>query len=490
MMINTLYNKLALSMFVLLLCIGFMFIVLVRNTSIAYEQEVTQRLNAKLAQHVIDHEPLIADQKVNEEALEKLFHWLMFVNPNLEVYLLDSSGEILAYSAPKGKIKRKQVALQVVQRFIEGEVVFPLLGDDPRNEQRKKIFSVAPIVSDSQQVQGYLYIILASEQYDNITNSIRENVSLRTSFWWLLVSLLGGLCIGSVMFYFLTARLRRLSQTMNRYSVDANDQVTFPCKVQGGDEIDSLGRTFNQMSQRMQQQVCEIRNNDLQRRDLITNISHDLRTPLTTLHGYLETMLIKSDSLSEPEKEQYLQAAIKQSSRIQELITGLFELSRLESCEQPANCEVFCAAELLQDVAQKYELVATQRNISLRHDFGGGSALVYGDIGLIQRVFENLIDNALKHTPSAGSVQLRVSTTEQEVVIAVTNTGPGIPQDELEKVFQRFYRSSSNPRDSTGTGLGLSIVQRIVALHQGVIKVTSTQDEATTFTVTLAQSTS
>jgi hypothetical protein len=145
-----------------------------------YQQELTQKLNTTLAQHIVAEEPLLNNQKVNQNALKSLFHWLMVVNPGIELYLLDPGGEILAYTAPDGHVKRQHVSLQPIHQFIKGNVEFPHMGDDPRGLSRQKVFSAAPIPGINPDTPaGYLYVILEGEAYDSITDMIKGSYILR-----------------------------------------------------------------------------------------------------------------------------------------------------------------------------------------------------------------------------------------------------------------------------------------------------------------------
>src|SRR5512143_4082886 len=144
-MFKNLSTRLAGVLFVLCLVIGVLYILLTIYTTRLYFQEVNQKLNRILAQHLVSEKVLLKDGRVDEEALRNIFHMLMVVNPVIEVYLLDERGNILAYSAPPGKVKRKAVSLEPVKRLLGGATPLPVLGDDPRDPAQKKVFSAAPL---------------------------------------------------------------------------------------------------------------------------------------------------------------------------------------------------------------------------------------------------------------------------------------------------------------------------------------------------------
>jgi signal transduction histidine kinase len=486
MMFNTLYSKLSAVLFGLVLIIGFLFFQLVSYSTEMYQHEATQKLNATLADHIADDVVLLNDGEVNHDALKKLFHMSMVINPNIEIYLLDASGKILDYVAPERKIKRTQVDLGPVSKFMKPGTRYPLMGDDPRNPVAKKIFSVAPIIN-RDVIDGYVYVILGGEKYDSVAEMLQSSYIARFTAWGLAASLLVALVAGLIIFFLLTRRLFILSNVMSCYAIDDKncDSVShrYVENNSAGDEIDRLGKSFNTMADCIDRQVQEVKRTDAQRRELIANVSHDLRTPLATLHGYLETLMLKYEDFSDEERKKYIAIAASHSDRLGELVTELFELSRLDSCETLLNVEPFSLGELIQDVVQKFELSASQKNIRLITQFGEDIPFAYGDIGLIQRVLENLIENALRHTPEGGNIGISLSADTGKIHVKVADNGIGIPENELPKIFDRSYRLQKY-RESSGehnAGLGLAIAKRIIALHGSDITAESRLNHGTTF---------
>ncbi|MDH5778177.1 MAG: sensor histidine kinase, partial [Gammaproteobacteria bacterium] len=187
-MFNTLYSKLAASLFGLVVLIGLTFFLLVRYSTEMYQQELNQKLNSSLAEHIVAEEALLKNGKINRAALKEVFHMLMVVNPSIEVYLLDRQGKILDYSAPDEKIRRTHVSLAEINQFINNRGQYPVLGDDPRDIGRKKIFSVAPVFQNNI-MEGYLYIILASEEIDSIAHMLEGSYIARFTVWGVVASL-------------------------------------------------------------------------------------------------------------------------------------------------------------------------------------------------------------------------------------------------------------------------------------------------------------
>jgi signal transduction histidine kinase len=200
------------------------------------------------------------------------------------------------------------------------------------------------------------------------------------------------------------------------------------------------------------------------------------------MHGYVETLLIKNDELSADKRREYLEIARKHTKRLGELIGDLFELSKLDSASIHPSVEAFSLAELLHDIVHEYDLDAQKRNVTLEVVAPNDPAIVYADIALMQRVLENLIRNALKFTPAGGNISLRLDKKQDAVGVAIEDTGCGIPEEDLEHVFDRFYRAENATQTRTNnSGLGLAIVRKILDLHGSRITVSSQVDRGTCF---------
>ncbi|MDZ7841206.1 MAG: HAMP domain-containing sensor histidine kinase [Gammaproteobacteria bacterium] len=485
-MFRSLYAKLALVLVGMCLLSGVMFVVLMGYSTNRYHQELYQKLNRDLAQHIVAHEDLLSDGQPDEQRLKALFDTMMALNPSVEVYLTDSTGHILTYSAPAGKVKASRVDTGPIRRFLAGEQL-PVLGVDPRNPEREKIFSAAP-VTEGGDLRGYLYVIAAGEQYDTIAGMLRESYVMKVSLWLAAAGMVFALLAALVIFALLTRRLRWLTDGVERFRTNGFRQPAdmAPQRSGNGDEIDRLAVSFDDMARQITAQMEHLEETDRLRRELVANVSHDLRTPLASLQGYLETLLMKKDSLSPQEQLEYVEIAARHSRRLGRLVSELFELARLDSTDATPEREPFSLAELIQDVLQKYELRARDAGVRLDVRLDAQVPFVYANIGLIERVLENLLDNALRHTPRGGSVKLVLVPGEQAVTVRLSDTGSGIADQDLPHIFDRFYRSRQpGPGNGDGAGLGLAIARRILELHGGRIDAASGHQAGTTFTFEL-----
>jgi signal transduction histidine kinase len=483
MMLRSLYAKLAVALLGLLAVVGGLLVVVSVTTTDLYQQEANQKLNLMLAELIVSERDLMRDSRVNNAAVKEIFSMLMTVNPSIEVYLLDRQGTILSYSAEPGKVKRTAVDLGPITALMEGRQSYPILGDDPRSAGGRKIFSASRIPRTGP-FEGYLYVILGGESYDTVLQKLQASYILRLSLWVIVVSLLVAAGAGLGLFAYLTRRLRLLAGAMGAYADGkAFDQLALPpADRDPSDEIGRLTTTFRVMAERIEQQVASLRNVDAQRRELIAGVSHDLRTPLATLQGYIETLLMRDSVLSAEERRQYLEIAIRHCSQLTKLVAGLFDLSRLEAGEMTIHRESFSIGELVQDVVQKFQLEGRDRGIGVTTNAAADVPFVSADIALIERVLENLIENALRYTPQGGTVTVLLRPHEHAVAVVVSDTGTGIPAEELPHIFDRYYRAAQGRKDRTGhAGLGLAIVRKILDLHGVGISVASEPRKGTSF---------
>jgi signal transduction histidine kinase len=229
------------------------------------------------------------------------------------------------------------------------------------------------------------------------------------------------------------------------------------------DEVGELARAFN----RMATQLGEV---DRVRRELVANVSHELRTPITALQAVLENLV---DGV-EPADPETLRTMLRQGERLGALVTQLLDLSRLESGAVPLQRRSFELQPLLDDVAGETRLRATDVAVAVRVDPAGATA--DGDPERVHQVVANLVDNAVRHSPAGGTVELRATRDRAGVTIEVSDEGPGINEEERSKVFERFYRAdSARSSKDGGAGLGLAIARWIVDLHGGDIRVETVQ---------------
>ncbi len=479
------YGKLSLVFLILLLILGVSQTFITINFYTSYASEVDQRLNHNLAQDMaVELQPLTKRDSLDYDEIEHRIHYMMVMNPKVEIYLLDENGDILRYYTEPGKtIKANSVDLEPIHDFLQGNKPLPVRGTDPRGTGLLKPFSAAQIPLGPNGT-GYLYIIIGGEEYDSAAAGLRENYVFQTLLIGLLLSLGVAGIIGLILFFFLTRRIRAMSAAVAAFE---NGNYASRVPVSSEDEIGQLGRSYNQMADTIVANIAQLKQTDNLRRELIANVSHDLRTPLASIQGYLETILIKEKQLLPEERSRFLNIILHDTEKLNRMVHELFDLSKFEAKQIQPQKEAFLLTELVQDVAMKFRDKAERLNISLHAPVVQGLPAVHGDIGLIERALSNLIDNALNYTNEGGTVSVSVSRNNGSLRLSIKDTGVGIPEKDIPHIFDRFYRGGKKKsRDKSSTGLGLAIAQKIAELHDSKIQVESREGEGSRFYFDLA----
>ncbi len=480
---NRLIRKIAMMFFLLVLLMGTSYILTTIYFTNKHFEERSQKLNAQLANHLIEEKfqgasPFLEDGEVNKALFGDLMHDMMAVNRGIEVYLLDSLGTVL-YSVVLDHDDPESPApfvdLDPVNEFITCGGDRYILGDDPRNTGQKKIFSAAQFEQNGKT--GYIYIVLAGQELAVLSRSLLSSYFMKLGLGASFLTMVFVLCLGLVSFWFLTKNLRSVIETVRRFREgDLSVRIENPEKT----DLSVLATNFNEMADTINRNMDEIKSVDKLRRELIANVSHDLRTPLAIINGYVETLQMKHDQLNEEEKGKYLDIIKGSSERLSRLINQLFEYSKLETEQVKPVKEPFAITDLAMDLIAKNQVLADKKQIKIGLDSNESVPLVFADISLVERAIQNLVDNALKFTPENGEVRLAISTTQKDVKIEVSDNGPGIPESDQSFIFDR-YRQAKKAEKSDGVGLGLAIVKKIMDLHQTTIRVISHPNQGSTF---------
>jgi signal transduction histidine kinase len=442
-------------------------------SSTRYGDAMVQRLSAGLAQKIATSEPLLDRQgQVNRETLKSLFDRLMTLNPSVELYLVSPDGILLADAAPAGHIRRERINIAPLQDFLAG-AAWPVYGDDPRSIDKQKVFSVSPVRTDGQ-LRGYLYIVLQGETLDALADTAWQKALWSALLWSLLLVAVLGALAGGVAWWWVTRPVKLLTRQVSALDQEGIDAIKKLASLErepdAGNEVAVLQNAFVELSRQIAHQWDQLADNDRQRREFVANISHDLRTPLTSLLGYLETLSVKANHLTPEESKHYLSIAMRQGNKVRHLSQQLFELAKLEHGGIKPQPEAFAMAELVQDVAQKFDLMAQTRAIRLQLDLPIGLPQVYADLSMMERVLTNLLDNAIRHTPEGGTIALRARQTEGKLLVEIEDSGSGVPVELRASLFERPSVLDKPQTSEARGGLGLMIVRRMLQLHGGDIQ--------------------
>ena len=286
-----------------------------------------------------------------------------------------------------------------------------------------------------------------------------------------------------VLGYFLSSTVTERIHTLKGAAEKlAGGELQTRVPVNGRDEVAALAVTFNKMAEQLQAADQKQRDLDNMRRDLIAWISHDLQTPLTSMRAILEALA--DGVVDDPETvKRYLNIAQRDVKNLSSLIDDLFQMAQLDAGGFPLHRAESSLGDLVSDTLESFTELAKQQDIMLEGNVDPDVDPVMMDTQSIGRVLNNLIGNALRHTPAQGQVRVRVRRSSQGVEVTVSDTGAGIRADDLPHIFDGFYRGEkSRSRATGGAGLGLAISRGIVQAHGGEIKVESEVGKGSRFT--------
>ena len=334
------------------------------------------------------------------------------------------------------------------------------------------VISVSAPITGNYTTYGYILIHKPLSTLETELNQILNIVYISGLILFALSLII--LLVFTKTVYF---PLRRITEGTNEY---ASGHLEHRIKVETQDEMGYLAATLNYMS-------SELNKLEEYQRTFIANVSHDFRSPLTSIKGYLEAIL---DGTIPPEmQEKYLSRVISETERLNKLTQGMLTLDSLDSKGYLSRTN-FDINRTIKDTAASFEGTCDAKDISFELTFSNSIQMVYADLGKIQQVLYNLIDNAIKFSHPGGTIYIQTSLRREKVFISVKDNGIGIPKESQKKIWDRFYKSdTSRGKDKKGTGLGLAIVKEIIQSHGENIDVISTEGVGTEFIFSLPRST-
>lgn len=479
---KSLYWKFSFVFLMLMIIIGGVYVYVTATAANEFFLKTKQALYKDVASELTNEVPIFINDSLNEGAVQKIMMHHMKVNPTVEVYILDTLGKILTYDAPPEKIKKTHVSMVPIRELLRAKGESYVLGNDPRNPDACKVFSVAK-VGDDGGLKGYVYAILASEEYDSISSMLMGNFIYNVSLKTFIVTVIFAVFIGLISIRYLTKNLKVIEKGVANFSEGNYDQRI---QLHSKGEFSHLAQCLNDMAGVISGNIEQLKSIEKLRRELVANVSHDLRTPIAVIHGYIETMLMKNESMSIEDRERFLKIALGSTENLENLVTDLFELSKLDSEKVELKKEKVNISELLNDLSNRYKLLAEKGDLTF--EVTGEKekvGFVEIDIALMERAIQNLIENSMKFTPRGGKVCVDIEMKNESVLLKIKDTGVGIAEQYIPFVFDRYKKIDSDQYNSAGAGLGLAIVKRIADLHEIKIEVSSVINEGTTFTLTL-----
>ena len=300
-----------------------------------------------------------------------------------------------------------------------------------------------------------------------------------------LLYVLLGIGVFSVSFLLLQSRsMRYISRISSAMREIAEGDLNITLDVEGDDEFADMAENLNNMVEELRQLMDKERESERTKNELITNVAHDLRTPLTSIIGYLE-LLSGPVKLNEEMQKKYLDITYKRSKRLQKLIEDLFGFTKLNYGKISMKVSKVDIVKLLSQMLEEFYPNFMEKNLAYELQSNVTAKVITADGNLLARLFDNLINNAIKYGSEGKKIIVKVDATDTVVTVSVTNFGYVIPKEELPLLFEKFYRvEQSRSVNTGGTGLGLAIAKNIVDMHGGTIGVTSDLN-GTVFTVKL-----
>ncbi|GGB12625.1 sensor histidine kinase [Puia dinghuensis] len=475
---NMLFWKITTVFTSLLIVLGITYVVIASWMSKRNFNAINEQLYGDVAAHLTRMTKPLKDGKPDTAVTHDIIHSIMVINPSVEVYLLDTTGKIIDFVVPDKSVKTSRVDLAPIEQYLKDGAYTYVTGDNPKNPGEKTIFSAAPIF-DQGRLEGYVYAILASEKQASISAALNRHFlhSLGTVLFY--ATLLVAFLVGTITFFLITDSICKISAIVMRFK-DGDHKARIQGYAKGN--LGVLTSTFNEMADTIVSNMNKLTEMDRLRQELIANVSHDLRSPLAITQGYVETLVIKGDTLSNEERKRYLSIVMSSLKKLSHLVEQLFEYSKLEANQVQPMKEAFLLTELVSDILMKYDILAKKKGISFSAEAREDLPPVFADIALVERAIQNLIDNALKFTPEGGKITITLQDRGSALEIAIADTGIGIPLNDQLYIFDRYKKFPAHEmRNAEGSGLGLAIVKKIIELHHATINVKSAPGMGTTF---------
>lgn len=386
-----------------------------------------------------------------------------------EIWLMDTRGEILLNTAKNYDLEHREsipgfdTTLLAANYYQKGD----FFGHFPSD----MLSVVSPIISN-YRARGYIAI-----HYDMEQLTEEKDAFLNINYITLAVLFLLSLIILLVFTLIVYLPLQRIITGANEF---AAGNLNYKVPVETRDEMGYLAASMNYMAE-------EISKSGEYQRKFISNISHDFRSPLTSIKGYLEAIL---DGTIPPEmQEKYLNIVLTETERLNKLTRGLLTLNNYDDKKTYLEITDFDINSVIRNTAATFEVICQKKQVRIELIFDAKALMVTADMGKIQQVLYNLIDNAIKFSHPESAIYIETTEKHEKVYVSVKDTGEGIPKESLKKIWERFYKTdSSRGKDKKGTGLGLSIAKEIIQAHGENINVVSTEGVGSEFTFSLTRS--
>lgn len=460
---------------------GFLPIVLRENFFRLKEREMVNRANQLSA--MIEKQT----EENGTDSLDQMLDVLQTYSGD-RIIILYRDGEWLDIIPGTGKGKRRItrqawsfLASDEINQLWEGRPLIRRSVQSPTTDSPgQNILSVAVPIHDQKnpdRITGAVFINTPVQGIMQISQS---------TYRWSLLLLIASALLAMVASFYLSRTVSRPLRQMNRAAQAlAQGDYKHRVDVSSDDEVGELSTSFNRLARRLEEASLQTAQLEQMRRDFVANVSHELRAPLTLIRGYTEALL---DEALEPgaDPRSFYQIIREEALRMERLISELLDLSRLEAGKVNLTLEEVDLAVLARQMVDRVSPRAKDQGIELRLESTADLPPVRGDSRRLEQLLIIFLDNALKYTPSGGSIIVRLEDESDLIRVSVQDTGRGIPPQDIPYIWERFYKvDKAHSREDSGTGLGLAIARQLIEMHQGKLAVTSELNRGSVFSFTL-----
>jgi signal transduction histidine kinase len=422
--------KISLALFVLLIGVGVVQTFLTAYFFDKLAANSSQQVHYYVAENIAQFVQEDLHPGIKPDIVRQKLALVRRLNPEIAIYVLNKHGIIQEEYLPEEYHGQIFVDLKPIQQFLNSsEEELPVVGENPIDPAKRSPFSAASLKIEFEP--AYIYAVFKGSSIAMAATRVRSSEVARTVLSLVAICGITALCITIILFVFMANRYRNLV-------------------------------------------------------DIVAHISHDLRSPLGTVRNYLETLLLKDDSLEPEKRRKFITIALRHTSKLSSLLHDLLEIADIRQLHQRLEHKPFHPIEACTSVLDQYLEYAKQRKIKLSLKYSDQMPLAYGDMRSIERVLSNLVENGIRYTPENGQVTLSAQQTATGIEFRVQDTGIGISKTEQKKIFNKFYRGKdASNKEPRGSGLGLALVSEIIKGHKSQITIKSFPKMGSCFSFTL-----
>ncbi|GEA60737.1 histidine kinase [Vibrio comitans NBRC 102076] len=413
------------------------------------ELRTKQSLHKQLATHMREDNPLMIGSDYNPVALKSIFHTLMLLGPDFEIYFLDSKGNITTHASPEGTKLQSSVDLNPITQFLNGEP-FPILGDDPRNPEQSKVFSVSAL-REGDVIMGYLYVVIGSTQHSAIAAAQVDPPYLALAGLVLVSIICFALGVYLLVEKSLLCPIQRVTNQL-QHQAEHDFQLT-PDFKHPVKELAPIADSYHLMAKHIQQQFLQLEYQSSHQRQTLLQLSHDLKTPLSSVLGYLETWKLQN------KQDPLIEVAYRNCDKLSNQLHSMLQLAKQETPLLSYEYHPVDIAAMIAESAESMNSQFKRKQVTLKLDLAPELHTI-GDKVLLERLVANLLENALRHSPRNSTVCCQAELTSNKADI-------------------RFrFTNLVEPNAKGGSlGIGIKIVQSILMLHHSYLETKQTDNE-------------